>query len=101
LGGTIGFFAGGALIFILTNLIPSLGSFLFNPIVFMVLCVACVFIGSTIQENKRISLGDIKEAIHAGVGVTFGWIFIWVAIGLVGAIVVFAIKAINIMPKNY
>jgi uncharacterized membrane protein len=101
LGGTIGFFATGIPILLLSILWPSIGELLMNPILFMVLCMAGVFIGNSIEKKGKISTGDVKKAIKEGVVFTFGWFTIWFGIGLVFFLIVFILKLMNSMPRNY
>jgi len=101
MGGTIGFFASGGLVFILSTLLPDLSGILTNPIVFMVLCVIGVFIGGSIAEKGRLTISDVKEAVKGGVSITLGWFAIWIGFGLVIMVFVLFLKALNFLPRNY
>ena len=101
MGGTIGFFVGGGIVFILSINFPELGKIFMNPIVFMIIVVFSGIIGSKIEENGKITTSDVKEAVKGGVGITFGWFAIWIAIGLAVVAVVYFFKILNYMPTNY
>jgi len=72
-----------------------------NPIIFMIIVVFSVLIGNKIEENGKITTGDVKEAVKGGVGITFGWFAIWIAIGLAAGGVVYFFRILNYMPTNY
>jgi len=101
LGGTIGFFVGGGIIFILSLSFPSFGKIFMNPIIFMIIVVFSAFIGNKIEENGKITTNDVKEAVQGGVGITFAWFAIWIAIGLVFVVIAYFFKILNFMPTNY
>ncbi len=72
-----------------------------NPFVLMIIVLSFVFIGSKIEENGKITIDDVKEAIKDGTGMTFYWFAIWIAIGLACFAIVCFLKILNSMPTNY
>jgi len=63
--------------------------------------MVCVFIGASIEKNGRLSISDTKEAVKGGVQVTFVYFAFWIGIALVIYIIIFFLKVINLMPRNY
>lgn len=101
MGGTIGFFVGSGIVFILSINFPDFGKIFMNPIIFMIIALFSAFIGNKIEENGKITTSDVKEAVKGGIGITFAWFAIWIAIVLAVDAVVYFLKILNSMPRNY
>jgi len=101
-GGTIGFFVSGAVLFVLGVLLPvGIGKVLTNPVVGMILLMIGAFIGHTVEEKGKVTSEDLKEAVKAGVGITFGWFAIWIGVAVVGGVAFFFLKVFSSMPSNF
>jgi len=87
LGGGIGFFVGYGIILLLSFSFPDIGDILMNPIIIMIIVVFSALIGHKIEENRKLTTNDVKEAVKGGIGITFGWYAFWLTIALVISIV--------------
>lgn len=103
MGGTIGFFVGAFLLFVLSTILSrDMARVIINPLTFMVFVMFCIFIGNAIEDRGKISGKEIAQAAKSSGIISFQWFAVFIGIGVV-CWVVFGLvpDMFQRLPSNY